>query len=101
MSDGAHLGVSASRALDTILGGAPPPSEKERMPWEDMAKWVRSAPEKMPEDSGGADGYELSARIAARCILEHMEANPEDVALSPNGDWTAEEQSEFRRTGVV
>jgi hypothetical protein len=101
MTDGAHLGVSASRALETVLGGKPQPAAGERMSWDDMAAWVRSAPETMPDDAGGGDGYGLSARIAARCILEHMEAHPADRASSPTGEWTAEEQAEFRRSGAV
>lgn len=42
MSDGAHLGVTAHRALDTTLGDMPSPEPKEGMSPEQMRKYILS-----------------------------------------------------------
>ena len=78
MSDGAHLGISARRALGTILGGSLQPAEKERKSKEEFASWIRSAPESI-DDINGEDGYSEASRWLARKYLLVMEgwfANP-------------------------
>lgn len=44
LADGAHLNVSAERAIDTILGGKESPGEDEQMSKEEFAEWIRAAP---------------------------------------------------------
>lgn len=63
--DGAHLGVSASRALDTILGDKPSPNKEEGMNQEEFALWVRSAPFSL-KDISGDDAYGEAARWLAK-----------------------------------
>jgi hypothetical protein len=73
MSDGAHLGVSAERALKTILGGEPEPTEDEQMDADTFRQWLVSADR--------ADTYEECARLCARYLLEYLTAHPEDMQL--------------------
>lgn len=84
MGDGAHLGVNAKRALDSVLGGAPQPTDDERMSDEDFARWVRECP-----DSAKGASYESTARYAARLVLEFLEANAEHRATptEAEGEW--------------
>jgi hypothetical protein len=44
MSDGAHLGVDANRALKTILGPEPSPAEDEQQTPEQVRARIESAP---------------------------------------------------------
>lgn len=57
-SDGANLGILADRALKTILGGAPPPEERELLSPEQMRATLLAAVEPMgatrPNDYGRA-----------------------------------------------
>jgi hypothetical protein len=73
MSDGAHLGVSADRALKTILGGEPSPSEDEQMDAETFRTWIKTADRE--------DSYGECARLCARYLLEYLESHPEDSRL--------------------
>lgn len=75
MTDGAHLGISASRALNTILGGASSPTEEERKSQEDFAAWVYSAPFAL-DNIGGDDPYAEASRWLARRFLFIMEQAP-------------------------
>jgi len=68
MADGAHLGVSAERALATILGGEPSPTKDECMSDEEFAEWIRSAPEKL-----GDFDYSEASRWLARYYLLALE----------------------------
>ena len=70
MSDGAHMGVSADRALETILGGKEQPAKEERQTPRQMLDAIREAPQK-PLDYGSA------ALLYARVLLEAYEAYPE------------------------
>lgn len=72
MSDGAHLGVSAGRALATILGGESQPADEEQKSQEEFAAWIRSAPESL-KDIGGEDRYSEGSRWLARRYLLVME----------------------------
>ena len=74
MGDGAHLGITAGRALGTILGGEPSPSEEDGMTHKQFALWVRSAQhalKDMPKD----DGYSEASRWLARRYLLLLEAD--------------------------
>lgn len=72
-TDGAHLGVNAERALDTILGGKPSPAEDEQMDAETFRTWIKTADRE--------DSYGETARLCARYLLEYLTAHPEDVTL--------------------
>lgn len=79
MSDGANLGITAKRALDTILGGDPQPSEAERttreetrqrvlaapLPGEGPSPWERAESGEITKD----DGYSLCADSLAHAFL--------------------------------
>jgi len=87
--DGAHLGVSASRAIDTILGGAEQPAEDEQRNPEEMRAWLLAA-SGPPFPEGGA-GYEEAARYAGKVILELFLAEPELARMPADTqfDWPA------------
>lgn len=101
-ADGAHAGVGADRALKTILGGEPAPTEDEVMSDEAFAQYIREAPDD-PHDYGDY------ARLIAKLGLAMAEAHPEidwshvpasDEAEYPDGvgdgsDW--EERYKNRR----
>jgi hypothetical protein len=82
-SDGAHLGVSADRALKTILGGEPSPGEDEQMSVTEFRDWILQ-PDQEPYDYGEA------ARRCARMILEFYLADPKRASVPVEGvyDWT-------------
>jgi hypothetical protein len=86
-ADGAHLGVSAGRALSTILGGEPSPSPDEQMDADTFRAWIKSAPDTISE--GGEEGYSETARLCARYLLEYLETHPEDTRLPLDAtyDW--------------
>ncbi len=69
MADGAHLGVGADRAIETILGGKESPSEEEQQTPEQTLDAIREALES-PEDYGGC------AISYARVLLEAYETHP-------------------------
>lgn len=73
-SDGAHLGVSASRALDTILGGEPSPTEDEQMGIIEFRDYILQ-PDQEPLDYGEC------ARRVARMILEFYMADPKRASI--------------------
>lgn len=68
LADGAHLNVSAKRALDTILGGKESPEENERMSGAEFAEWIRST----PTEASGTD-YGGAARLIAKLYLMALE----------------------------
>lgn len=70
MSDGAHEGVGAERALDTILGGEGQPEEEEKQTPEEMLASIREA----PIDAHGS--YGGCSLACARIILEVYEKYP-------------------------
>jgi hypothetical protein len=71
--DGAHLGVNAKRALDTILGGKPSPAADEQMDAETFRNWILTADRE--------DSYGEKARLCARYLLEYLTAHPEHSQL--------------------
>jgi hypothetical protein len=89
--DGAHMGVSADRALETILGGKPSPSADEQMDAETFRKWILSA--------DNADSYGEAARLGAKYVLEFLTDHPEyDRAHNTHEifDATVEAHPEFK-----
>lgn len=77
MSDGAHLGVGAERAVKTILGGEPDPvdaGEKQMTPPEMMSHLKAATLE-------DANTYDGCARNAGRLVLEYFLAHPEHAQL--------------------
>lgn len=74
MSDGAHLGVSADRALGTILGGEPSPEEDEQMGVIEFRAYI------MQPDQEALD-YGEAARRVARMILEFFMADPHRATI--------------------
>lgn len=87
MNDGTMERVTPRRALKTILGGEPPPTEEEGMSSDAFERWVREAPTVegfqpvFEAAQGGADygdgTYNDCTRTAARVVLEYLEAHPE------------------------
>lgn len=85
MTDGAHLGVNAKRALDTILGGEPSPTAEERQTAEEMRAEIMALTE-------CPNTYEGTASWTAKLILEWLLANP-SRAQEPSEmeyDWDAD-----------
>ncbi len=75
MSDGAQQGITPERALGTILGGEPAPSEDEGMSREAMETRIMAAP--YPPET-----YDDAALGMARFILTTLRAHP-DIATHP------------------
>ena len=85
--DGAHLGVGAERALDTILGGQPSPEEsgEDTMTPQQMREWIMSAPQE-------PQSYDDAARSCARLVLRAFEEHPflKDQPAEVEYDWDAD-----------
>jgi hypothetical protein len=97
-ADGAHMGVSAERALKTILGGEPEPTEDEQMDADTFRQWIQTAERQ--------DTYEEGARLCARYLLEYLIAHPEDMQrpLDATYDWgrlRAEQGDQFVEREVL
>lgn len=81
MSDGSNLGITASRALGTILGGEEQPKEEEKATREQVEQRVRNAP--LPvgtpiwEREDVQDSYSLAADAVAHAFLVVVDENPE------------------------
>jgi hypothetical protein len=75
VSDGAHLGVSADRALRTILGGDPSPAENEQTGVIEFRDWI------MQPDQ--ALDYNECARRVARAVLEFWLEDPRRASIPP------------------
>lgn len=74
LADGAHLNVSARRALDTILGGKESPKEDERMSQAEFAEWIRSTPTEEEDVDENLDfDYGEAARLIAKLYLRALE----------------------------
>lgn len=81
MSDGAAQGVSATRALDTILGGAEQPADEEKMSVAEMLDKLLAAPP--CTDPAAMAGYGECAESVAGEILRWAYANPDRYANTP------------------
>ncbi len=81
MSDGAHLGVGAERALGTVLGSEGQPTDDEKMTAGQMQEWLLSAPRW--NDPAAMASYDECARAVAGEVLRWALANPERYAHTP------------------
>jgi hypothetical protein len=68
MSDGANHGITAGRALDTILGGEPPPKKDEGMTPAQMREFL--------EHGTAKDAYSDASRVTGAIILAFLDAHP-------------------------
>ena len=75
-SDGANQGVTAQRALDTILGGEAAPGEEDKQTPEEVEAHIRSAP--TPEEWAGnpPQDYGERADYAAYAFLLIADEDP-------------------------
>lgn len=80
MSDGAHQGVGADRALRTILGGEPAPTEPEKRTAEQMRAYLEQ-PDQQPV------GYDEAARRFGRAVLAYLDAHPDDRDVPTNDEY--------------
>lgn len=78
--DGADMGITAGRALKTVLGGEPSPSPDEGMTPQEMAAYLESVP-LTPAD------YDDAGRACGRIVLKYLRAHPEDAMLPANGEY--------------
>lgn len=77
MADGAHMGVSASRAVATIIGGEPAPTADEGRNPVQMREWLESCPDYTEADYATLeDGYGECARWFAKRMLAAVLADP-------------------------
>jgi hypothetical protein len=74
MTDGAHLGVSADRALKTILGGAPQPTDEETMGVIEFRDWITQPDQELLD-------YGEAARRVARDILAFWMDDPRRATI--------------------
>lgn len=86
MGDGAHLGVGAGRALKTILGGEPPPTEAEQESREE----VRARLAMVPNPCTGAppQDYSDAADRIAKAFLLVSDADPA-LPIEADALWAA------------
>lgn len=75
MTDGAHIGVDAKRALGSILGDDPQPTEQERMDPEQMREWIMAC------TKDDATSYDGMARYAAKLILVFLLEDPRRASI--------------------
>lgn len=94
MSDGAHQGIGAERALKTILGGEPQPTEEERETVEEMRARILSTPIE-------STSYDGAATACARLILEAWKKYPRLVEVPIEGRYLRDEEGGARRTRVT
>lgn len=77
MTDGAHMGIDAKRALDTIIGGEGQPTEEERSTPESVRARIEAVPlfegPKPWDVGGGDDSYNLATDAIAHAFLVLLE----------------------------
>ncbi len=78
--DGADMGVSADRALKTVLGGGAQPTEDEKMDPIAFEKWIMSHTSD-PQTYGGTAAY------MAKLILDHLRAHPDDARIPTEAEY--------------
>jgi hypothetical protein len=76
MSDGASQGVTAKRALDTILGGAPTPGEEDQQTPEGVEARIRACPTPEQTEFGRWEAYGDAADYAAHAFLLVADEDP-------------------------
>lgn len=85
MSDGAQMGVGAERALESILGDAPQPTDEERQSADEMRAEILAT-------TTDPQTYNGTAMFVANRILNWLIANPEraheptELVYDWNGD---------------
>lgn len=82
MADGAHLGVTAGRALQTILGDTPSPKEEEQHSTEAVRDRIMAVPgpcegEPIWERDLGEEAYSLAADCIAKAMVLAADDKPE------------------------
>lgn len=80
-ADGAHRGIDAQRALETILGGKPHPKKKEEKTRDEVRARLMAAP--TPEGPSPKD-YGDAADAIARAFLSVLEQEPATPPLDGN-----------------
>lgn len=85
MSDGAHIGVSAERALETILGGKESPGPEEQQTREQVLARVMGAP--LPGEPKPS-GYGQAADSIAHAFIKVLEDDP-GLPLNDDALWAA------------
>ena len=80
MSDGSNMGITAGRALGTILGGDDQPKDDEKATPEQVRDRVMAAPDPCDGlpiwERDGVDGYSISTDAVAKAFLLTEEADP-------------------------
>lgn len=81
MTDGAHMGIRAKRALETILGGKEQPSEEERETPEEVRARIEAIPlfeGEKPWDmtADGDEAYSMATDALAHAFLVLIEEDP-------------------------
>ena len=87
MSDGAHQGIGAVRALETVLGGKPAPLEGDTR--EQVRARIMARPS--PLEGDGPKTYDEAADCLAKAFVLVVEKNPkalgEDLYNAANVWW--------------
>lgn len=91
-SDGAALGIDAERALRTILGGEPAPSEDEVQDRETVRARIDAAFVRFREGAAPG-GYGDCCDMLAGAVLNFFEARPEAL------EWPSENTYQWRAPG--
>ena len=87
MADGAHLGVGAQRALDTILGGEDEPTNEEMESVESMRGRLLGMTREDATDYGSTADY--AASLILQFILEDV-ARRMAIPTETEYDWQAD-----------
>lgn len=95
MADGAHQGVGAERALDTILGGKPDPQESQEktMTPDGMQDHLESA------SIEHCDSYDGTARYCGKLVLNFLVAHPEYQGVSAEAAYISRDEPPNREAG--
>jgi len=91
-SDGAAFGIDAERALRTILGGEPAPTEGEQEDRETVRARVAAAFVRF-RDGAAPDGYGDCCDMVAGALVHFFEAMPEAL------EWPSENTYQWRVPG--
>jgi len=76
MTDGTQQGISAKRAIETIIGGKPAPEKDDE---SSPAYWLK----RLREKDDDINGYEAHAEVMAKYILLAYETHPH-LQQAPN-----------------
>jgi hypothetical protein len=84
--DGADMGITAERALKTVLGGEESPTKEEGMTPAEMRDNLLSVGE-------NPESYDDGARKAGKIILQYLILHPEDCELTAESEYIYPEGS--------